>query len=88
MGFTDTQAEQLHDTVSKLRGGSAAKHVLSTLTALFALGLNPSSVLKLLDKCPELYSVKEPQLQQRIDNLRKLGLGEGVVMILVQHSSA
>lgn len=77
MGFTDTQAEQLHNTVSKLRGGSAAKHVLSTLTALFVLGLNPSSVLKLLDKCPELYSVQDPQLQQRIDNLRKLGFREG-----------
>ncbi|XP_036940377.1 transcription termination factor 4, mitochondrial [Acanthopagrus latus] len=85
MGFTDAQAEQLHDTVSKLRGGSAAKHVLSTLTVLFVLGLNPSSVLKLLDKCPELYIVKEPQLQQRIDNLRKLGLGEGSIQRVVAY---
>ncbi|XP_073347364.1 transcription termination factor 4, mitochondrial [Pagrus major] len=85
MGFTDTQAEQLCETVSKLRGGSAAKHALSTLTALFVLGLNPSSVLKLLDKCPELYSVKEPQLQQRIDNLRKLGLGEGSIQRVVAY---
>lgn len=80
MGFTDTQAEQIFDAVSKVRGGSAAKNALSTLTALFVLGLNLSSVLKLLEKCPELYAVKELQLQQRIANLRKLGLVEGEVM--------
>uniref|UniRef100_UPI0037E88E20 transcription termination factor 4, mitochondrial n=1 Tax=Semicossyphus pulcher TaxID=241346 RepID=UPI0037E88E20 len=83
MGFTDTQAEQIHDVVSKIRGGSAAKHALSTLTALFVLGLNPSSVLKLLEKCPELFSVKESLLQQRISNLRKLGLVEGSLQRVV-----
>lgn len=81
MGFTDTQAEQIYDSVSKIRGGFVAKHALSSLTALFVMGLNPSSVLKLLKKCPELYTVKESQLQQRIDNLRKLGLVEGEVII-------
>ncbi|CAK6969508.1 transcription termination factor 4%2C mitochondrial [Scomber scombrus] len=85
MGFTDIQAEQIYDSVSKARGGSTAKHVLSTLTALFSMGLNPSSVLKLLEKCPELYTVKEPQLQQRIDNLRKLGLVEGSLQRTVSH---
>ncbi|TKS79915.1 Transcription termination factor 4, mitochondrial [Collichthys lucidus] len=78
MGFTDTQAQQMYDAVSKMTRRSAAKHALSTLTALLVLGLNPSTVLKLLEKCPELfYTVKESQLQQRIGNLRKLGLGEG-----------
>ncbi|XP_070775596.1 transcription termination factor 4, mitochondrial [Enoplosus armatus] len=85
MGFTDTQAEQIYDAVSKVKGGSAAKHALSTLTALFVLGLNPSSVLKLLEKCPELYTVKELQLQQRIGNLRKLGLVEGSLQRVVAH---
>ncbi|XP_053185309.1 transcription termination factor 4, mitochondrial [Scomber japonicus] len=85
LGFTDIQAEQIYDSVSKARGGSAPKHVLSTLTSLFAMGLNPSSVLKLLEKCPELYTVKEPQLQQRIDNLRKLGLVEGSLQRTVSH---
>ncbi|XP_038574119.1 transcription termination factor 4, mitochondrial [Micropterus salmoides] len=85
MGFTDTQAEQIFDAMSKFRGGSAAKHALSTLTALFVLGLNPSSVLKLLEKCPELYTVKESQLQQRIGNLRKLGLVEGSLQRVVAH---
>ena len=83
MGFTDTQAEQIYESVSKARGGSAAKHALSSLTALFVLGLNPSSVLKILEKCPELYTVKESQLQQRIGNLRKLGLVEGEIMVFV-----
>lgn len=82
MGFTETQAEHVHDTVSRFRGGSAAKRALSTLTALFVLGLNPSSVLKLLEKCPDLYAVKESQLEQRIGNLRKLGLVEGGIMLL------
>ncbi|XP_031137217.1 transcription termination factor 4, mitochondrial [Sander lucioperca] len=85
MGFTDSQAEHINDAMSKLRGGSAAKHALSTLTALFVLGLNPSSVLKLLEKCPELYTVKESQLQQRIGNLRKLGLVEGSLQRVVSH---
>lgn len=83
MGFTETQAEHVHDTVSRVRGGSVAKRAPSTLTALFVLGLNPSSVLKVLEKCPDLYAVKESQLQQRIGNLRKLGLVEGGIMLLL-----
>lgn len=63
-----------------------ARHALSTLTALFVLGLNPSSVLKVLEKCPELYTINESQLQQRIGNLRKLGLVEGELMIFVRRS--
>lgn len=86
MGFTETQAERIYDAVSKVRGESAAKHALSTLTALFVLGLNPSSVLKVLEKCPELYAVKELQLQQRIGNLRKLGFVEGEIIVFVQHN--
>ncbi|KAM3604118.1 uncharacterized protein V6R79_006659 [Siganus canaliculatus] len=85
MGFTDTQAEHIYDAVSKVRGGSAAKHAVSTLTALFVLGLNPSSVLKLLEKCPELYTIKESQFSQRISNLRKLGLVEGSLQRVVAY---
>lgn len=83
MGFTDTQAEQIYEDVFKVKGGSVAKHTLSTLTALSVLGLTPSSVLKLLQKCPQVYTIKEAQLQQRIDNLRKLGLVEGQVFVTV-----
>ncbi|XP_039999187.1 transcription termination factor 4, mitochondrial [Xiphias gladius] len=85
MGFTDTQAEQIYEAVSRIRGKSPAKHALSTLSVLFILGLNPSSVLKLLQKCPELYTVKESQLQQRIGILRKLGLVEGSLQRVVAH---
>lgn len=80
MGFTDSQAEQIC-ALSRFRG-SNPKHALSTLTALFVLGLNPASVLKVIEKCPELYTVKEAQLQQRITNLRKLGLVEGEMRFL------
>ncbi|XP_037314047.2 transcription termination factor 4, mitochondrial isoform X1 [Pungitius pungitius] len=85
MGFTDSQAQQIYEDTSKLRGESAAKHALSTLTALFVLGLNPSSVQKLLEKCPELYTVRESLLQQRVGNLRKLGLVEGSLQRVVSH---
>ncbi|KAG7214723.1 hypothetical protein INR49_010615 [Caranx melampygus] len=85
MGFTDTQAEQIYEAVFKVRGGSVARHALSTLTALSVLGLTPSSVLKLLQKCPQVYTIKESQLKQRIDNLRKLGLVEGSLQRVVAH---
>ncbi|KAK5859908.1 hypothetical protein PBY51_021425 [Eleginops maclovinus] len=85
MGFTDSQAEQMYEATSKLRGTSTSKHALSTLTALFVLGLNPSSVQKILEKCPELYTVTESQFQQRIGNMRKLGLVEGSLQRVVSH---
>ncbi|XP_061695199.1 transcription termination factor 4, mitochondrial isoform X2 [Syngnathoides biaculeatus] len=88
MGFTHSQAEEIYESVRKARGGSAAKHCLSTLAVLFMLGLNPSSVLKLLTKCPDLYTVTESLLQQRISNLRKLGFGEGSLQRLVAHYPA
>ncbi|XP_047446413.1 transcription termination factor 4, mitochondrial [Mugil cephalus] len=83
MGFTDIQAEQMFEAVSSIRGANASKNVLSTLTALFVLGLKPSSVLNVLQKCPELYTLKETLLQQRISNLRKLGLVEGSLQRVV-----
>ncbi|KAK2822337.1 hypothetical protein Q5P01_022402 [Channa striata] len=83
MGFTDTQAEQIYESVSKVRGGGFSKQALSSLTALFGLGLNPSSVLKVLQRCPEIYTVKEAQLQQRIGHLRKVGFVEGSLQRLV-----
>ncbi|XP_041849005.1 transcription termination factor 4, mitochondrial [Melanotaenia boesemani] len=85
MGFTDSQAEQIIETVSRVGGGGAAKHTLSALTVLFGLGLNSSSVLKMLDKYPEICIVTEKQLMQRISNLRKLGFGEGSLQRMVVH---
>lgn len=82
MGFTESQVEHICAVVSELRGRNP-KHALSTLTALFVLGLNAASVLKVLEKCPELYTVKEAQLQQRITNLRKLGFVEGEAKVSV-----
>lgn len=86
MGFTDAQAKHLYDSVSSVRGGKAGQ-VLPTLTALFVLGLNPSRVSFVLDKCPELYTVNETQLQQRIDLLRKLGLVEGEVFFRLEDNT-
>ncbi|XP_033993900.1 transcription termination factor 4, mitochondrial [Trematomus bernacchii] len=85
MGFTDSQAEHIYDATSKLRGTSASKHSLSTLTVMFVLGLKPSSVLTILEKCPELYTINELHLHQRIGNMRKLGLVEGSLQRVVSH---
>lgn len=86
MGFTETQAEHVCAVFSHFRG-STAKHALSTITALFVLGLNAASMLKVFEKCPELYTVREAQLQQRINNLRKLGFVEGEIKISIYRSS-
>ena len=83
MGFTDTQAEHLYEAVSKARGQNAAEHALTALSALLLLGLNSETVLKILEKCPELYRLKESDFQQRTANLRKLGLVEGTITIIV-----
>lgn len=80
MGFTETQSEHVRAVVSKFKGGTA-NHALSTITALFVLGLNVASMLKVLEKCPELYNIREAQLQQRISNLRKLGFVEGEIKV-------
>ncbi|XP_056149606.1 transcription termination factor 4, mitochondrial [Lampris incognitus] len=85
MGFTDAQAEQVFEAVSQIKGRGAAEHPLSTVTALFFLGLNSSSVFKILEKCPELYRMKDSQFSQRIANLRKLGLVEGSLQRVVAY---
>ncbi|KAK9980056.1 hypothetical protein ABG768_013454 [Culter alburnus] len=81
MGFSETQAEEMHEGAMKSRG----KHVPSVLTALFILGLNPSSILKIMQKCPEVYSLKGADLQQRVNHLRKMGLVEGSLQRMISH---
>ncbi|KAJ8389554.1 hypothetical protein AAFF_G00117910 [Aldrovandia affinis] len=85
MGFTEPQVEQLTKGALSSRTDRAVNQHLSTVSALVALGFNPSSVLKILDKCPELYRVKGVLLQQRVDNLRKLGLMEGSLQRVISH---
>uniref|UniRef100_A0A3B1II46 Mitochondrial transcription termination factor 4 n=1 Tax=Astyanax mexicanus TaxID=7994 RepID=A0A3B1II46_ASTMX len=81
MGFSETQAEVVYEVAKKKR----CKHQVPILTSLFVLGFNPDSMLKVLEKCPDLYVVKESQLQQRIANLRKLGLLEGSLQRVISH---
>ncbi|KAF4076597.1 hypothetical protein AMELA_G00216910 [Ameiurus melas] len=81
MGFSESQAEMVYEAANKNR----CKHDTPVLTVLFGLGLTPGSVLKVLEKCPELYSLKETQLQQRVMNLRKLGLLEGSLQRVISH---
>ncbi|TSU88989.1 Transcription termination factor 4, mitochondrial [Bagarius yarrelli] len=81
MGFSESEAEMVYEAARKYRW----KHDVPALTVLFSLGLNPESVLKILEKCPELYSFKEAQLQQRVVNLRKVGLIEGSLQRVISH---
>ncbi|XP_060761289.1 transcription termination factor 4, mitochondrial isoform X2 [Neoarius graeffei] len=81
MGFSENQAEMVYEAATKHR----CKYDMPALAVLFSLGLNPGSVLKILEKCPELYSLKEAQLQQRVMNLRKLGLLEGSLQRVISH---
>lgn len=85
LGFTELQSEEIHQAVSSLKKRSAARDILSSLSLLLVLGFNCSSVLKLLEKCPELCVVKEAQLQQRVSYLRKLGVGEGSLQRMISH---
>uniref|UniRef100_A0A673YQ69 Mitochondrial transcription termination factor 4 n=1 Tax=Salmo trutta TaxID=8032 RepID=A0A673YQ69_SALTR len=79
MGFTDNQVDQLLEAATKRRGGQS-EHASSIPMALMALF--SSSVL---EKCPELFYVKGTQLQQRMDNMRRLGLLEGNLQRVVSH---
>ncbi|XP_030631601.1 transcription termination factor 4, mitochondrial [Chanos chanos] len=81
LGLTESQAEQVYERVTKTH----VKHDMSALTALAALGLNSSSIVKVLEKCPELLSLRAPEIQQRVGNLRKLGLLEGSLQRMVSH---
>ncbi|XP_010892897.1 transcription termination factor 4, mitochondrial [Esox lucius] len=84
MGFTDTQADQMLEQATQGRAGQS-EHATSTLMVLFVLGFKPSNVLKVLEKCPELFCVKGTHLEQRMDNLRRLGLLEGGLQRVVIH---
>ncbi|XP_028822782.1 transcription termination factor 4, mitochondrial [Denticeps clupeoides] len=79
MGFTETQAEHLYSTFNTTQ----SKMGTSVLTALMVLGLNHSTIVKILDRNPALYSLKGDQVQQRIENLWKLGLIEGSIQRVV-----
>ncbi|XP_035279050.1 transcription termination factor 4, mitochondrial [Anguilla anguilla] len=85
MGFTEAEVEELARRTLGSRPDHTVTQHLSVLTVLVALGFNPSSVLKIMGKCPELYQVKGALLQQRVDNLRKLGLVEGSLQRVVRH---
>ncbi|XP_007910370.2 transcription termination factor 4, mitochondrial [Callorhinchus milii] len=81
LGFSDAQVKELFTglTVKSLQKMLPVLHVFGDL------GLKPSTTLKILGKCPQLSSATESQLQSRIDNLRKNGLGEGSMQRVFAH---
>uniref|UniRef100_UPI00398E3A82 transcription termination factor 4, mitochondrial isoform X3 n=1 Tax=Pristiophorus japonicus TaxID=55135 RepID=UPI00398E3A82 len=84
LGFSQVQVKQLL-TLHPSIGVQPPQKSLPALSILTVLGLNPSSTIKVLVKCPELLGVKDHQLQSRIDNLRKHGLGEGSLQRVLVH---
>lgn len=82
--FTQDQVKQLLDLNPRIAAQIPVKD-LPVLYVLESLGLNPRSTFKVLERCPELLGEKEHQLQSRIDNLRKHGLGEGRLQRTVVH---
>ncbi|XP_067850914.1 transcription termination factor 4, mitochondrial [Heptranchias perlo] len=84
LGFSQVQVRQLLALNPRIAVQPSQKS-MPALCILNALGLNPSSIIKVLEKCPQLFGAKDHQLQPRIDNLRKHGLGEGSLQrVLVQ----
>ncbi|KAL2097047.1 hypothetical protein ACEWY4_006254 [Coilia grayii] len=85
LGFTETQAESVCEGVIKALGKRSDSYDMSTIMALLVLGLNSSSIVKIFDKSPGLYAEKGPVVQQRIQNLSKLGLVEGCIQRVISH---
>ncbi|XP_063075632.1 transcription termination factor 4, mitochondrial [Engraulis encrasicolus] len=85
LGFTETQAETVCEGVIKALGKRSDTCDISTIKALLVLGLNSSSIVKILDKSPGLYKEKGPVVEKRIQNLSKLGLVEGNIQRVVSH---
>ncbi|KAJ8270180.1 hypothetical protein GJAV_G00111270 [Gymnothorax javanicus] len=85
MGFAETEAQSLAIRTLSGRSDHAVTENLAVLSALLGLGFNPSSVLKISELCPELFKVTGALLQQRVDNLRKLGLVEGSLQRVVRY---
>lgn len=83
MGFDHSQVKLLFEINPRLASSSPLN--LDVIRGLLFLGLNASSVVKILVKCPQLFKVKEKELQPRIDNLRKLGLVEGSLQRLTAY---
>ncbi|KAL4624733.1 transcription termination factor 4, mitochondrial [Arapaima gigas] len=77
LGFAEDQARQLFYEGCKGHHGQKVTVHLCGVSTLVMLGLSPANVLRILQKCPDLCRVKGVQIQQRIDNLRNLGLIEG-----------
>ncbi|XP_018608841.2 transcription termination factor 4, mitochondrial [Scleropages formosus] len=85
LGFTEGQARQLLYEQCKGHHGHKVTMHLCGVSTLISLGMRPSNILKILQKCPDLCRVKGVQMQQRVDNLRKLGLVEGSLQRVISY---
>ncbi|XP_048460117.1 transcription termination factor 4, mitochondrial [Rhincodon typus] len=85
LGLSQAQVKQLLTLNPKITVQPPQKS-LAALNVLNLLGLNPSNIIKILEKCPELLGAKAHQLQPLIESLQKYGLGEGSLQRVLVHS--
>ncbi|KAJ1089480.1 hypothetical protein NDU88_002631 [Pleurodeles waltl] len=83
LGFSNVQVTQL--LVLSQAGGVGFEQSLTIVSELLLLGLNPGTVLKMLQKSPDVQRVPVKQLKDRAENLRRLGLGEGSLQRVISH---
>ncbi|XP_043557683.1 transcription termination factor 4, mitochondrial [Chiloscyllium plagiosum] len=85
LGLSQAQVKQLLTLNPKI-AVQPPQRSLAALNVLNFLGLNPSNIIKILEKCPDLLGTKAHQLQPLIENLQKYGLGEGSLQRVLVHS--
>ncbi|XP_078521910.1 transcription termination factor 4, mitochondrial isoform X2 [Lissotriton helveticus] len=83
LGFSNAQVIQL--LVLNQAGGVGFEESLTIVSELLLLGLNPGSILKILQNYPDVQRVTVKQLKDRAEYLRRLGLGEGSLQQVIAH---
>ncbi|XP_030072397.1 transcription termination factor 4, mitochondrial [Microcaecilia unicolor] len=76
MGFTDDQIIQLFK-IQPVSSAPALQQRLTIVSELLFLDLSVDRTLKVLEGSPDVLKVRTKTLQDRVENLRRLGLGEG-----------
>ncbi|KAG8445393.1 hypothetical protein GDO86_010250 [Hymenochirus boettgeri] len=74
LGFNE---EQVGTVLSLKPSRGDPQHRISCIKELLFIGLSPQTVVSILIDSPELRKTSVKEIQDRTDNLRSLGLGEG-----------
>lgn len=83
LGFSNAQVTQL--LVLNEACGVGFEESLTIVSELLLLGLNPGTVLKILQNYPDVQRVTVKQLKDRAEYLRRFGLEEGSLQQVITH---